>query len=458
MSNVAVIDIGKTNAKLAVVDTVEMREIGVLTRPNAVRPGPPYPHYDIEGHWAFLLDSLATLHSELGIDAISVTAHGASIVLLDADGGLACPMLDYEHDGPDTLADAYDAIRPPFADTGSPRLPMGLNVGAQVHWLLETQAGLRDRIAQVVTYPQFWSGRLTGNYACEYTSLGCHTDLWLPREGRYSALVQALGLTGRMAPLARASDVAGTLLPEIAARTGLPEGTPVHSGIHDSNASLLPHLISTEAPFSVASTGTWVISMAVGSVAPPLNATRDTLMNVNAHGEATPSARFMGGREYELAKGETTPPSADDIDTVLKRGLFLLPSLEPGSGPFQRRRGGWSDPALTPGQRGAALSFYLALMTATCLDLIGADGPTIVEGPFARNQPFHDMLGAATGRPVSTAASATGTSIGAALLARPDAPVPALTVTDAPTDPRWRTYAQAWSRAVARNPEPAASA
>ncbi|MDF0596822.1 FGGY-family carbohydrate kinase [Psychromarinibacter halotolerans] len=457
MSNVAVIDIGKTNAKLAVVDTVQMHEVGVLTRPNAVRPGAPYPHYDIEGHWAFLLDALATLHAEHGIDAISVTAHGASIVLLDADGGLACPMLDYENDGPDALADAYDAIRPAFADTGSPRLPMGLNVGAQLHWLLETQVGLRDRLAQVVTYPQFWSGRLTGNFACEYTSLGCHTDLWLPREGRYSALVETLGLTDKMAPLAKAGDVAGALLPDIATRTGLPADTPVFSGIHDSNASLLPHLIATQAPFSVVSTGTWVISMAVGGPTVPLDAARDTLMNVNANGGATPSARFMGGREYELAKPETAPPTPADVDAVLNGKLFLLPSVEPGSGPFQHRTGGWSDPAMTPGQKGAALSFYLALMTATCLDLIGAGGPTIVEGPFARNPQFHDMLGAATGRAVSTAASATGTSIGAALLARPDAPVPALTVTKAPTGDRWRAYATAWAQAVARTPEPATS-
>ena len=43
-----------------------------------------------------------------------------------------------------------------------------------------------------------------------------------------------------------------------------PPGTPVLTGIHDSNASLLPHLIDRKPPFAVVSTGTWVIAMAIG--------------------------------------------------------------------------------------------------------------------------------------------------------------------------------------------------
>ena len=63
-----------------------------------------------------------------------MTTHGATCALLDAHGDLALPVLDYEHDGPDTLAAEYDAVRPPFAETGSPRLPAGLNLGAQIFW------------------------------------------------------------------------------------------------------------------------------------------------------------------------------------------------------------------------------------------------------------------------------------------------------------------------------------
>ena len=142
--HVAVIDIGKTNVKLALVDLRDLSEVAVITRPNKVLDGPPYPHFDVDGAWAFLLDHLALFHTAHRVDAISITTHGAAAALLDANGALAAPILDYEHTGPDTLAPAYNALRPPFDETGAPRLAMGLNVGAQLHYQFETVAGLRD--------------------------------------------------------------------------------------------------------------------------------------------------------------------------------------------------------------------------------------------------------------------------------------------------------------------------
>ena len=108
---VAVIDIGKTNVKLALVDTSDLSEIAVVTRPNTVLKGPPYPHFDVETLWAFLLDALAEFNKEHGIDAIIVTTHGASGALIAADGHLAAPILDYEHTGPDGVAETGDSRR-----------------------------------------------------------------------------------------------------------------------------------------------------------------------------------------------------------------------------------------------------------------------------------------------------------------------------------------------------------
>lgn len=98
------------------------------------------------------------------------------------------------------------------------------------------------------------------------------------------------------------------------------------------------------------------------------------------------------------------------------------------------------------GQRSAALSFYLALMTGTCLKLVGGTGPTIVEGPFARNPEFLAMLHAVTARPVLTNAAVTGTSIGAAMLLGDDAFSPKLdqVETELPLG-RLRAYADLWS-------------
>lgn len=425
MRHIAVIDIGKTNAKLALVESATLAEVAVVTRPNAVMQGPPWPHFDVEGHWRFILDGLASFHRRHGIDAISVTTHGAAAVFLTQGGGLAAPVLDYEHTGPEAMAAAYDALRPPFAETGSPRLGMGLNLGAQMHWQLATNPALRGRTAAIVTYPQYWGFRLTGELACDLPSLGCHTDLWNPWERRPSALVDRLGLGDVLATPRLPSDRLGGLRPDLAAQTGLPAGLPVSVGIHDSNASLYPHLRARTGPFAVVSTGTWVIVMAIGRAPRDLDPARDVLVNVDALGAPVPSARFMGGREYTLiARGTTATVQPADRARVLADDVALLPAVEPGSGPFAGRQTRWTSAPRTDGERQLALSWYLALMTQTCLTLTGARGPAVVEGPFARNPDYLDMLSSLCPDGVETTASATGTAIGAALLLLPDAPHP----------------------------------
>lgn len=450
--HVAVIDIGKTNAKVALVDLESLSEVAVRRVQNVVMRDGPYPHFDIDRLWTFILESLGALNREQRIDAISITAHGATGALLDAEGELALPILDYEHDGPDTLAAEYDAVRPPFAETGTPRLPVGLNLGAQLFWQANAFPDAFARAATILTYPQYWAFRLTGVRANEVTSLGCHTDLWDVRKDDFSSRVDAMGWRKLMAPARRASDRLGSILPQVAAVAGLEADTPVFCGIHDSNASLLPHLIRRPQPFSVVSTGTWVISMAVGGKQVTLDPARDTLVNVNAFGQPVPSARFMGGREFEMLAGKDKPQPTDaDIQAVLKQPVMLMPSVQQGSGPFPTRQAGWIGDEPAGGLRYAAASFYLAVMTATCLDLIGADGPSIVEGPFATNRLFVGMLAAATARPVIAAGSTTGTSIGAALLAAGEGASLGL-VADGETvtspGPKWEAYAQRWREAV----------
>jgi sugar (pentulose or hexulose) kinase len=449
---IAVIDIGKTNVKLALVDRPAMVEMAVLTRPNQALRWPPYPHFDTEGIWTFLLAGLKQFQASFGIDAISITTHGACAALLASDGSLAAPVMDYEFDGPAQTASAYNVLRPDFAVTGSPRLGVGLNLGAQLHWLLARDTGLLDRVQTVVTWPQYWGYRLTGALACDVSSLGCHTDLWEPAAGRFSGLVNSLGLEGKIAAPRRPDAVLGRLRPDVVQATDLAQATPVVCGIHDSNASLLPHLLTQNGPFAVVSTGTWVVCMAVGGAAAMMDPARDMLINVAADGRAVPSARFMGGREYETIRaGRASMVTPVDEAIVLANGLMLWPSVVADGGPFPGRHMGWSaqpDWFSEPCQE-VALAFYLALMTAECLAIIGAEGPVIVEGPFAANPAYCRMLAAACGRLVLRAGSQTGTSIGAALLfGAPDSPPPMEATVAAANAVAYRTYALAWRTAV----------
>jgi sugar (pentulose or hexulose) kinase len=434
---VAVLDIGKTNVKVAAHDLATGTDLMVRKAPNTVLRDGPYPHYDVAAHWDFFLTGLADLARAHTIDAVTITTHGAAAALVDAAGDLALPVLDYEHDGPAETARAYDALRPAFAETFSPRLPLGLNLGAQLFWLQARFPADFARAAAILTYPQYWAFRLSGVQASETTSLGCHTDLWAPAAVRFSSLVTARGWDRLLPPPRPAFDALGTITPEVAAATGLDPATPVICGLHDSNASLLPHL-ANPAPFAVVSTGTWVIVFAVGGRADHLDERRDTLANVDAFGRAVPSGRFMGGREYELLVGPDAPkPTEAEVLKVVGTGIIPGPGWAGATGPFPKASPRWLvDPTtLSPGERAAAASVYLALMTETVLGLTSAAGPIIVEGPFGGNAVFTAALAGLTGRLVRVASGQTGTTAGAALTAAgPDVKVADRSVTIAVPD------------------------
>lgn len=422
---VGVIDIGKSNAKVAIVDLDTRTEIAVRKRPNSVLRDGKYPHFDIDGLWDFVIGALRELNAEIPFDALSVTTHGASAALIDADGELALPVLDYEFAGPDQFWAEYDRVRPNFSESFTPRLPGGLNLGAQLFWQAHAFPAEFARTKWILPYPQYWSFRLTGVAAAEITSLGCHTDLWDFTTDLYSSLVMKQGWLDKFPEVRPASDVLGVTLPAVTAALGLKRPLPVYSGIHDSNASLLPHLLERDPPFGLVSTGTWVIVASPGGDIDHLDPARDCLANIDALGRPVPSSRFMGGREFEML---TTPrePSAEAIERVLRERITLTPSVVQGSGPFPNRQAQWTVPRdqLSDDEVYVATSFYLAMMTAECLDLTGAENHTVVEGPFAGNALYLRMLAAATGRPVEPVKrSATGTSIGAGLLARMDRPL-----------------------------------
>ena len=283
--------------------------------------------------------------------------------------------------------------------------------------------------------------------------MGAHSDLWNPRALHWSSLVPRVGWEKKLAPLRPAFDRLGPVRPALAKHLGLAQATAVRCGIHDSSASLLPHLKERKPPFAVVSTGTWVILFAVGGDIEHLDPKRDTLANVSALGDPVACGRFMGGREFErLTGGDLTPPSGADLDRVLTAPIMALPTFSPGTGPFPRGKGRWThEPAsLSPGERNAAASIYLALMTAESLSLVGAAGPTIVEGPFARNDLYCRALSAITGRPVEPSDSGTGTMLGTLMTATgklparaPPHPAPAPL-----KHPALRAYIGAWRGAA----------
>ena len=450
---VAVFDIGKTNMKVVVFDAAG-KVVAERAHPNAsVLPDAfwPYKRLYIEGAWAFLIGALKELGAQFPIEAISISAHGAAGVLV-GDKDAALPAVDYEFDIDGDVAVEYEKVRPPFDETKSPKLTRGLNLGKQVFYLQRQYPAEFGAARAFLGYPQYWSWRLSGVAALEATALGAHTDLWSPYDGRPSSMVDKLGWRRLLSPRRNAWDTLGTLKPEVAAATGLAPDVRVICGAHDSNASLVPHLVSRRDPFTVISTGTWVIIMAVGGTA-RLDPEADMLANVDVRGEPTPTARFMGGREFAVLAGDA-PADADepDVEAVIASGTLALPAFSDQGGPFASRKGVIEGPApTTPKARAALATLYSALMTAHMLRRLEAPGDLIVEGGFARSPAFAAVLARLMpGRRVQVAPTSAGAAAGAAMLAHWDEPhrSPRLETAGAWDLPGLEAYRDRWERSL----------
>jgi sugar (pentulose or hexulose) kinase len=445
---VAVLDIGKTNVKLALFD--DGRLLWEKSAPNRVLPGPPYPHEDVESAWTFFLDALREAARAHQISAIVPTAHGAAGALI-GESDLAAPVMDYEFTGVEVVEPDYAALRPPFAESMSPKLPGGLNLGRQLAYQKWRCPDLFADAKHFVGYPQYWAWRLTGVAASEVTTLGAHADLWAPRRGQPSSLVKALGVDHLLPPLRRAFDPLGPIQPEIAALIGLAPETQVFCGIHDSNASLLPYLVSRQAPLTVLSTGTWVILMCVGLSLDQLDPRDDTLANVDALGRPIACGRFMGGREYAAIAGGGGNPDLDAIERVIASGAMALPCFSGQGGPYAMSRGVIRGGVATR-DRAALATLYCALVSDLMLTRLGATtGDLIVEGTFAGNLPFCQTLGAL--RPtqrVFAARDTAGTARGAAMIAHwpPSYPIAVPTPVDSISIERLGAYRDAWTAAL----------
>lgn len=454
-----VLDVGKTLSKLTLWSP-EGRLLERRARANEpVETAAGYRGLDAAGIESWLGATLRDFARISQVGAIIPVAHGAAAAWL-GESGLLQPPLDYEQAIPSAVREAYDAQREPFALTGSPALPNGLNLGAQLHFLETLRGNPTARGSRLVPWAQYWSWLLSGVASADVTSLGCHTDLWYPLSGTHSQLSIERGWAARLAPLTPPGAALGTLLSQWAQRTGLAPDTRVHCGLHDSNAALLaarayPEIAGREA--TVLSTGTWFVALRTPSPdsspdIQSLSDTRDCLVNVDAFGKPVPSARFMGGREIELlAEGrridapEEQPALLRAAPTVLARGIRVLPTFTPGSGPCPKAQGRWVGVPGNDSERLAAVCLYAALVADTALDLIGARDRLLIEGRFARCELFARAL--ASIRPntaVYIAHAESDASFGALRLLNPDIPPPSLLARVAPLAEDLGDYCRRW--------------
>ena len=453
---IAILDIGKTSAKLTVTDWATGAETWQAERPALARHG----QLDLGGIAGWLRDSLGAIPDRQRLRAIIPVTHGSAAAFLGADGAvLAAP--DYEDPAHSAIDAEYEALRDPFEATLSPKLPQGQNLGRQIYWLARSQPALFTQVRHILPYPQYWAYALSGVMASEVTSVGAHSDLWLPREGRFSPLAVSQGWAALFPPLRAAGDVLGPIRSELAVELSLDPACQVWCGLHDSNASYLCHRARRAGPFAVVSSGTWTIVMSAAADLDSFNPSRDMLGNVDVFGVPVGTGRFIGGREFAaIAGSDPAQPTLAGIAEALEQGTMALPSFGSG-GPFQGRQGRIVGPAPRDAAARASLAtLYVALMTDVVLDLMGVQCDVVVDGPLAVNPLFPPLLAAL--RPACTVLATgrrAGTLGGARWLVRgPAEPAPAVSAASPLALPGLEPYRESWRKAAEGGVTPAGPA
>ncbi|MCG7349607.1 hypothetical protein [Sphingomonas sp. ACRSK] len=409
--SIAVLDFGKTNAKLLVV-----------TRDGAVaferRARPMWHLVDglhvlddaALGAWAMEALDAAEIASPGTIDGVMVSTHGCTFALTD-ETGLVRPILDYEQELPGDLAEAVDAALPPYAETFAPPRPQGFNYGRHLLWLQRLQPDAVDRATAILGYPQYWSWRLGGRQVAEPTYMGCHSHIWAPARGDFASIVDGEGWRGKMPAFARAGEIIGSVT--LGGRS-----VAVHNGVHDSNAALAAYRSLGLDRFTLISTGTWVIVFNPDCPLDALSLADDMYCNVDVDGRAVPTIGFMGGREFDAIAGATDRPvDRAAIQRAIDAGHVALPAFA-AAGPFGGRPGKVTPQDADPATRAAIAMLYIALMTDYCLDTIRSDTPIVIDGGLTTGGVLAELIAQLRpAQPVSEGAIREGSAAGAAVLA-----------------------------------------
>ncbi|MFZ6776058.1 FGGY-family carbohydrate kinase [Undibacterium sp. Ji83W] len=414
-----VLDIGKTNVKLSLLDA-QANTLAEQRCPNNIVQDGIYPHHDTDRIWSRMLHVFSEFSRIAKVSAIIPVTHGATAALVN-DKGLVLPILDYESELPEQDNNQYQPLRPPYKQSYSPDLPAGLNLGRQLAWLQNSYPAEFAKASHILMYPQYWAWRLSGVAATEVSSLGCHTDLWNTHLQKYSSLVEKKGWGSLFPPMKKAWSRLATIRPTLAMETGLPADCQIVCGIHDSNASLLRHLqhAGKAKNRTVLSTGTWTIAAVLGADQERLDEHADMLANTNVLGEAVSCMRFMGGREFATLAGQKPVTCAPyDINKLIAQNTFALPCFAESGGPFSGQLARISGQAPENMQERYALAtLYCVLMTDYCLEKLGSEGDIIIEGSFTNNPYLAALL--ASLRPqqnIMLSNDTSGTTYGAWML------------------------------------------
>lgn len=422
---IAVFDIGKTNKKLILFDKHYKLVFEQSVQFEEIIDEDGDPCEDIARLSQWVEQYLYTILSsdEFDVKALNVSAYGASFVHLDEQGMLVSPLYNYLKSYPEDLKalfyKTYGGEEKLSLQTASPVLG-SLNSGMQLYRLKHHRKDVFDKVKYTLHLPQYFSWLISGHYATDITSIGCHTGLWDFSKSSYHQWVVDEGIDKKFAPVVPSTSIATIELAGKKVVAGV--------GMHDSSAALIPYLSTIQEEFILLSTGTWSISLNPFNETPltPDELKRDCLCYLDYNGKPIKASRLFSGNEHEKQTnllGELFLVQPDHYKTIqynreiMQTLLFLKKSNLPMESIAFVQRDYSSYKTYEEAYHQLILDLVAMQFISTGLVLTQRTKHIFVDGGFSKNPVFMNVLAVFfPTHKIYAASVAQATALGAALV------------------------------------------
>jgi len=443
---VLVIDCGSTKIAAFAIDA-RGKILASSSLPNSTSAQPGHPDWviwDINSFWKKVCQVTKATVGRIPrrrLRALIPVTWGTDGTLVDRSGKILYPVISWqcsrtEESGREIIKmkSAWDIYR----ITGYPVIPF--NTLLRLLWLSKYESKILNRAYKWLTMAGLIGLKLTGSFSIEPTlgSTGMFMDL--ARCDWSEEMLKLARVDKNLFPDWSLSwDVIGEVLPSVTKLTGIPAGTPVCAGGHDTQFAAVG--AGTRPSEALISSGTWEILMTRSKRFQPGKRAleRGVVWEIAAEpGKYDPQMLMMGSGVLEwvaahfygdvsgrrgiyarmIKEAENVPAGAG--------GVTLVPSFVRGSGPFRK----WN----TPGALlGLSLStdrshIYRAALEGLCFQLrLGLEALSLaaglkpkavrVVGGGSKNRLWNRIRADVTGLPVRTIEQKEATALGAAMCA-----------------------------------------
>jgi len=260
------IDAGLTNVTVTAFDSEGIELASVSQSTPTVEKSPDWDEQDHEQLWDVVCETTSAVveHEDVPADNIAcvgAAGHGHGLYGLDTDGEPVCGIKSTDSRAIDVLSDSHPEVYESIVN----RLgwePFGADPLSLLVWLRDNDLEMYERLETVLFSKDVLTYRLTGERSTDPSE---GSVFYGPNSEYDKRLFTALDIEDAfetLPPIVPSTNRCGNVTATAASRTGLPEGIPVATGLHDVAACTLGAGI-TKPGDGLIILGTWGQSVAV---------------------------------------------------------------------------------------------------------------------------------------------------------------------------------------------------